>query len=429
LERRAGIEDGFALIEMTVASTIFVLIAIAFAATMSTAARSYQTARSRTLAHELATEQVEEARRLDYDELGTVSGNPPGVLEPTRIVDLDGYRLRVTTTVTYVDDPLPGGFQSSANYKLVKVEVTPEAAPGLLLADFETKVAPPTQPSLNKAVVEIQVLDGSNLPIPGTLVRLQHGPSADRTAVSDAEGWVVFAGLDPNPTSGLLTHYDITPEVAGYVVHADDASKAHVQLAPSQRLHTGIRMVLPVNAIVTLTDSVSGAPFVGATTLELMWGAGNRATTTITGGTLTITALNGHALSPNEQFTLSAYAAGGWFSPGVTQLVPDAYPTDLDSTFSLPMTHYTTALLRVRVRESGTLKRINGATVTIEGGPAAIAISGLTANSVDYQLTLPVSGAAYTVSIVAAGYNATESTVSLPSGGTLKTFNMTKASG
>jgi hypothetical protein len=413
---------------MTVASTIFVIIAVAFASSLATGLRTYQTARARTLAQLLGTQQIEEARRLDYDDLGVILGNPPGLLQPARTVDVDGYEFFVATSVGYVDDPLPNGFQTSANYKLVTVIVTSPTS-GTKFAELVTKVAPPTQPSLNKAVAEIQVVDDSNQPIPGVVVDLDNGPSSDRFAVTDEDGWVLFPALDPNPATGPQARYDIGVEVAGFVIHPDDVYKASLQLNPSQRLRTGIRMIRPVTASVSLVDAAS-VPFTADSSVQISWDSGQqRSVVPVTAGTATIAQVGGVVLAPNREYTLSAYTSTGWFSAAVTALVPDAYPDDLDTAFTLQLAPYTVSNLQVRVRESGTLKRINGARVVIEGGPASVSLGGVTPINANFVASVPVSGASYTVRVIAAGYNSSQASVTLPGGGTIATFNLTKAPG
>ena len=413
---------------MTVASTIFVIIAVAFATSLATGLRTYQAARARTLAQLLGTQQIEEARRIDYDDLGVILGNPPGLLEPMMTVDVDGYEFVVATSVGYVDDPLPNGFQTSANYKLVTVTVTSPTS-GIEFAELVTKVAPPTQPSLNKAVAEIQVVDDSNQPIPGVIVDLDNGPSSNRLAVTDDDGWVVFPGLDPNPASGPQARYDVSVEVDGFVLHPDDAYKASLQLNPSQRLRTGIRMIRPVTASVSVVDAAS-VPFTANASVQISWDSGQqRSVVPVTAGAATISQVGGVGLAPNRDYTLSAYTSTGWFSAAVTALVPDAYPDDLDTAFTMQLAPYTVSNLQVRVRKSGTTTLIGGARVVIEGGPASVSLGGVTPTNANLVTSVPVSGASYTVRVIAAGYNSSQATVTLPAGGTTATFYLTKAPG
>ena len=73
-----GGESGFGLVEMIVAMTLFAALALIFAFTASSALRTYQVSRIRTLGEQLATGKLEDARRLPYDDLGTLGWQPAG---------------------------------------------------------------------------------------------------------------------------------------------------------------------------------------------------------------------------------------------------------------------------------------------------------------------------------------------------------------
>ena len=91
----------------------------------------------------MASSQLEDARRLAYDDLGTVGGNPAGLVAPTRTVTNGGQVLTVATRISYVNDPLPAavGSETGANYKSVTVTVTLAGSP-ISLAKVQTLVAP-----------------------------------------------------------------------------------------------------------------------------------------------------------------------------------------------------------------------------------------------------------------------------------------------
>src|SRR5215213_6417591 len=68
-------DEGFTLIEVVVALGVFAILATAFASTLSSSLRSLSVSRQRTTAEQLASSQMEELRRITYDDLGTVGGN------------------------------------------------------------------------------------------------------------------------------------------------------------------------------------------------------------------------------------------------------------------------------------------------------------------------------------------------------------------
>ena len=167
---RSRSDEGFTLIEVVVAIVVFAILATAFAAVMSATMRSFTSSKVRTLAEQAASSQLEDARRLAYEDIGTVSGNPPGLIQPTRSVTNGGLTLNIVTRVSYVNDPVPNSTETGADYKSVKVTVTSTSVPTLNV-QMQTLVAPPDQPSLSKALVKVLVVDyAANQPVPGVTV-------------------------------------------------------------------------------------------------------------------------------------------------------------------------------------------------------------------------------------------------------------------
>ncbi len=77
--RRSGSrERGFTMIEAVLAVGLFVIVATALATVLISAINSHGLSRQKTVAQQAAMDQIEEIRRLPYDDVGTVSGNPPG---------------------------------------------------------------------------------------------------------------------------------------------------------------------------------------------------------------------------------------------------------------------------------------------------------------------------------------------------------------
>lgn len=95
--------------------TVLALLLLGFAATLAGSVRMQVLSRKKVVAEQLATERIEEVRNLPYDSVGVVSGNPPGTLLGTETVARSSINYTVNTTVDYVDDPLPGGYQTYAN--------------------------------------------------------------------------------------------------------------------------------------------------------------------------------------------------------------------------------------------------------------------------------------------------------------------------
>lgn len=412
-------EEGFALVEVVVAITIFTILALAFMMTLLSAMGAYQVSRTRTLAEQVATEQVEQARKLPYDQLGTKGGNPPGTLDASRDVSVGAVRFTVRTRVSFVDDPLAGGFQTGANYKRLRVTVT-KFGDSREFARLETQVAPPTQPALNKSLIRVQVVDvGNNTPVYGAIVDLRGGPDI-RSDTSEPDGSVTFASLTPNPTSGPLAFYDLFISHPGYDVLREDRSPApaaHVQVAPGQLFSTVLRVYRPATIDVQLVDG-AGSPFSQPATVTVASSRGG-ATFPWAGGPLTITQLAGESVVPGIEYTVSATAPGGWYGTAVSQIVPRNYPLDLGSSFRVSLRQYPTARIEVQLRDAATLGPIGGARVDVVGGPGGAFVTGTTNPGGVVSFDVPAGSETYSVQVPPQGsYAAAQATAAVPGPGT-----------
>ncbi len=121
--RRARGEGGFTLIEAVFAMVLFAGLAAAMAGLLTSAISSNKLSRQRTIADQVAMEQIESIRRLDYEDVGTILGNPPGTVAATTPVSVVGFDATVTIQIRYVDDPTPTSYETTANYKRVVVTV------------------------------------------------------------------------------------------------------------------------------------------------------------------------------------------------------------------------------------------------------------------------------------------------------------------
>ncbi len=420
-------DDGFTVIEVLLATVVFALLATAFASTLSATLRSFSNSKARTVAEQVASSQLEEARRLSYDDLGTVGGNPPGLLQPSRTVTNGGQTLTVGVRVAYVNDPLPDGVETGANYKSVQVTVT---APGSTtpLADMTTDVAPPSAPAQDKGLIKVQVVDeGLKQPVANAVVNLGSGPDAPLSDTTDADGNVSFAALAPTTSSGSNSKYEVTVSVPGYQTLPEDVPPtpaARTSLAAGDVFNTVLRIFRPVTLTVDLVDG-AGLPFVAPATVAV-WSSRGAGSLTVTGGHASLTQVAVAPLIPNLSYTVGATAVGGFYSAATTLGIPNDYPNDLTSHVTLVMAPYATGSLTARLQDS-TGAPVAGATVVVSDGPASISVTGVSNASGLATIAVP-SGSAppYTIDVPArAGYGTTTTTVGGPSGTGTVTVDVT----
>ena len=367
-------DDGFTIVEVVVATAVFAILATAFAATLSASLRSLTLSRARTTAEQLASSQLEEMRRVDYDDLGTVGGNPPGIVTPTKTVTTGTQSLTMATTISYVNDPAPSAKETGADYKSVIVTVT--SASSTVLAKESTLVAPPTQASQTDGLMKVRVVDYAlNQPVQGATVALGTGPDAPISDTSDANGNVSFAALTPNPATGTKATYTLAVTATGYQTVPDDvppAPAARTALAAGQVFTTDIHVYKPVTLNVRLVDT-TGAPFTAASTVFLssIRGADSMA---LTGGSASVTSVGTSPLIPNVSYTLGA-SATGYFATASTFTMAASYPTSLSTDVTLVMKPYTSGKIQVTLKDNSS-KAISGLSVVVTGGPGSVALVG-----------------------------------------------------
>lgn len=388
--KHEGIENetGFGLVELVVSVAVLMIFATAFIMTVIASVRTQVTTRNKVLAEQLATQKIEQARALSYTNLGTVSGNPSGTIPTSTTASIGSIPYTVATSVAYVDDPLPSGFESYANYKKITVTVSKG---GKQYAQLSTNVAPPTPPQQNKAVVKVKVIDyGNNQPIAGATVSLNDGPSSPLSGTSASDGQVIFPGLTPNPASGATQYYNVTVSYAGYQTLPEDlpnASAAHFQVAVSQVRVTSIRMFKPV--ILTLNAVDAGGTLLSAASGNFyVYSSRQVASVPFTGGKATITTLNGEAIIPGLQYEVGA-VSGTLYGADQAKTIPLNYPSSSTDSFNIVMTNYaTSALLSVTVKNSSN-NPLSNQIVMISDGPGNVFFVGRTNGSGVLAFTVP----------------------------------------
>ena len=328
---------GFTIVEMVIALAIFAVSSTIFASELVTTYRAYAVSKDRTIAEEIATESIEKARDLPYTSLGTTPGNPKGTIPRNTTIVANGLTYAIRTSVQYVNDPIPGGLISDANYKRVRVRVSRN---GELYSDMTTVVAPPNRAALNRGVVKVFVADyASNTAIAAAAISLTDGPSSTLDDESDASGRAVFADLVPTTTA--KPKYSINVSAVGYTVLPEDvapAPAAQTSLITRQVFSTTIRMFKTVTVTAKIVNP-DGTPFSLPSTLTISSSRGT-GTKALTGDTISFTSVGTSPIIPSVEYTLNASAliAGSPITgTAVTKVVPVNYPSDLTSEFVIVM--------------------------------------------------------------------------------------------
>jgi type II secretory pathway pseudopilin PulG len=411
-------QGGFTLIEAVLAMTLFAIVSVSLTGVLTSSVNAQGVARSKTLAEQVVNDQIEWIRQQDYyNNVGLVNGNPPGTINSTGLknvsgtIQLTGLKAIMTTQISLVNDPTPGSFATSANYKKVTVTLV-RASDSKLLARQVTYVAPPGQApfaGINLAIVNATVIDmgGATSPLPGVGVLLASGPSSPSNDVTDAAGNSVFPALIANPTSGATAYYNLilTPP-SGYTVLKDDdvgltpaSPAARVQLSPGQTWTTSLRVYQGCTINVQLIDQSTGLAYTGAANVTVSSSRGSQ-TFAYSGGMSSITQIAGENVVPGLTYTVMV--AGGFYATALAQAVPNNYPTDLTKTFVL--NGYPTGTVTSTVTWGGAV--VSGATVQLTGGPTSLNQSATTNASGVATFTDIPAGSGYTATATKTGQSA-----------------------
>ncbi len=122
-------QSGLSIIELLVGVAIFTMAFYGLFGILQSSMAVVAKNKARLGAMALAEEQIEYVRSLPFANVGTVNGNPTGMLPQTETVSLNGISYVRRNAIFWVDDPADGtavlgNDTISTDYKRIKVEVS-----------------------------------------------------------------------------------------------------------------------------------------------------------------------------------------------------------------------------------------------------------------------------------------------------------------
>ena len=218
--RRPEGQEGYSVVELVAAVTIFALVFAAVSLGIGRALDITRNNRNRTTAAYLAASELEEVRSASFDQVAlgrTVCSyqtpsptcSIPSPYTVTREVSW------VTPTATSSSCNVPNGSSGAAlAYKRVNVQVTWDDMRAVNPVSSQTLLTPPAGAyDPDNGHIAVRVFDRTAAPLPGQTVTLS-GP-ATTNQVSTADGCAFFAYLDPGT-------YTVSLSTAGHVGRQGD---------------------------------------------------------------------------------------------------------------------------------------------------------------------------------------------------------------
>ncbi len=407
-------QGGFSYIEILVGIVVLGIVAGGLAQGLAVTSTSLSKAKVETISGNLAREIVEQAHQMDYDDVGTPGGNPPGIIPATQIRTVDGIDLRADTKVAYVDDPAAGQPQTFVNYKRVAITVTAQSNDGVPIKQT-TLIAPPTIGSIaGKSTIIVNVVDAlTGDPLSGASVTVDKSTSPTSTDTTDSEGRVVFAGLDPSAVSPSDPEYKyrLTVSLPGYVTHADsDPSLAQQHLAPSQAWETTLRVFRPARIQVDLRDSATGSTITEFSSVTVSTPEPNSLSETASGtsGSFIFDEIAGAPIEPSASNFTVLVNAECHVPRTLAAPVPSGYPATTTGVFDVALDRVTSGDLHVTVLDAETGQPLPSAEVQVSGGSGGMVPRVRAADALGTARFClePSGGVEYVVSAGAPGYGA-----------------------
>jgi len=198
-----GSTQGLSLVEVIVASALIALVFGALLAGSQLLLEVVGSSKAKSGALALASEHMEYTRSFSYNDLGTVSGVPPGVIPQYSTTTLNDLEYTIRTLVQYVDDDADGvgGADSNgilADYKQVKVEVSWfQRGETDSLALVSNVVPPGIETTAGGGTIRVNVFDADVIPVAGAEVLFVNdslSPSISTPRYTDANGVAYLAG-------------------------------------------------------------------------------------------------------------------------------------------------------------------------------------------------------------------------------------------
>ena len=212
---------GFTLVECVVSAAIFAILALAVYGIASSIIRGVLFYRQDIIISRLADQYLEIVRNIPYSQVGTINGNPHGILPDlpnAATLTIDSTTYKIYYAVSYVDDPADGTILSGTDpapddYKQIKLYIQ-NVSTGFV-SNFLTNIVPKGLEGLSSGgALSIQVINSVGQPVPNATITIVNNaltPHINLTRTTDSSGNWIEVGLPDSANS-----YHIVATKSGY---------------------------------------------------------------------------------------------------------------------------------------------------------------------------------------------------------------------
>jgi type II secretory pathway pseudopilin PulG len=218
-----NLQAGFSFVEIIVVSAISAMIFGALFSSFQYTLALISDSRAKLSALSVANDRMEYFRSLPYDDVGTISGIPPGTIAQNGTSTRNGIEFAERVLVEYVDDPADGQDTATtsdsnsipSDYKRIKVEYTWDIGNGTSSIALISNIVPRSvETTAGGGTARINVIDSNSMLLPGASVRLLNDTTTstiDVTRLTDVSGAALFSGAP----AGSNYEVSVTANIGG----------------------------------------------------------------------------------------------------------------------------------------------------------------------------------------------------------------------
>jgi prepilin-type N-terminal cleavage/methylation domain-containing protein len=216
-------KKGFTIIEVIVGIAIFAILASATLGMSALLSRNVRVAREKTVLASLASTNLEIVRNMPYSQVGTMVGNPRGILPdlPNAVTQtIGGNRYQIYYRVAYIQDPAETA-TGTPDYKQVKMNIV-NTTTNQVTSFFTTVVPKGIITNPNTGALQVTVINSQGQPVQGANVEILYPTTAPYT----------FDLHDGADSSGKITEIGLPPGVNAYRIIATKSGYSTDQTYP-----------------------------------------------------------------------------------------------------------------------------------------------------------------------------------------------------
>lgn len=265
---------GTTLVETLVATAVFVTFSVALYQLYGKLVELSSNIRTRIVATQLANEQFEIIRNLQYYDVGTVGGIPSGAIAQNQTLSRNNTDFSVNTTIRNIDHPADGTLGgtpndlSPADNKLVEITITCITCKTPVSVSYTSWIAPKSLETENgNGALVVKAINANGEPIAQasvTIINNTISPPVSITEVTDANGVLTIVDAPPATES-----YEIIVTKNGYSTErtypptgGSDPTKPHLTVLAGQVTQATFS-IDQISSIVLETKDATCAPVGG----------------------------------------------------------------------------------------------------------------------------------------------------------------------